>query len=232
MQQRPLPELEYWILPGKPGVDFAHRDLYNQAYRFWRAFWGEILDEVGGDRRNLKADEFLRQDFFSAFVCDGEVVGMHTYTIFDLDLQPTSDHSFFVKYIQGHSLGRIREMNVSRLMTIEYFSLKPGWRGPDLGVSMGRVLGHLSLRVGEALGLDGVLGAARVDVGVAHIAYEAGMVPIDKGLTIFGKPTDIVLWTPGTKSAAGESVQRLVAELWERRLDTTGATLSSIANAA
>lgn len=218
--------IEYLILPGKPPANFEYLDLYNEAYRFWRSFWGNVLDEVGGDRRTLRADEFFRQDLFSVLVAQGEIVGMHTYTVFDLNQVPTYDHSYINKYVHEHSQAKLRDMHVSRFMTIEYFSLKPGWRGPDVGVSMGRVLGLLSMRVGESLGLDGVLGAARVDVGAAHIADDIGMVTIQRGIEVFGKPTNIVLWKAGTKSLAARAVNDLVDEFWEKRVDTTGETLS------
>ena len=223
MTGRNLDELAYVILPGKPSLGFKSIELYNAAFVYWKAFWGEILRDVGAPADALKADDFMRQDFITVLLVGAEIVGLHAYSLFDVRQQAPLEHTYFAKYFPESSLEKMLEGAPRSLMTMEYFSVSRAWRSAQAGVSLGAALAILGLRVAAVLDVDRIVTAARADVPAAAMAYELGAVPLAKDLEIFGKPTDIVCWRSELVSQSAYPEARALAErLWADRRDTTG----------
>lgn len=217
-----LHDLKYFILPGKPPVDFRHRSLHKETYKFWKSFWTAALERVEARPTLLRSDDFFRQEFIAVFLHCDQVIGLQAYTRFHLDDDATRNHSYFRKYFEEADWNRLNDLHLNHVMTMEYFSIDPEWRASRLKVSLGFVMAMLGLRLARAVDVEGVLTAARVEVSAANMAYELGATTLRGGLQIFGKATDLVYWTIDAIRPSRHIYENELAELfWSQRIDTT-----------
>lgn len=212
--------LQYFILPGKPDFRYTHKSLYDAAFAFWQSFWMNILKE-NGTTAKVNVDEFLRQDRISVLQYGSDIVGFHSYTLFDLECEAPSLHSYFARFYNKDFMEAIANKNVTRVMTMEYFSVHKDWRSSKVDVSLAAVLCSLGFRLGNEMEVDGIITAARSDNGAAHLAVEMGGEALVKGVDIYNTPCDLILFEPAKMKLPRELPARALADqLWNRRIDT------------
>lgn len=215
--------LSYVILPGRPPLDFAHRQWHDRAFRFWKTFWTEILKE-NRTAEHVRVADFFRQDCVTLLVHDEEVIAMHTYTFFDLTLAGTKEHEYFERYSQKF-LQDLRRRRVSRVMTMEFFSVARQWRGSQVGVSLASVLAGLGLRIAKEAGVDATISVARADIGAAKIGHDFGAVSLDTKVMVYNTPCDLVAFLPEKLHPHPDPVVNdLVDHFWRVRLDLISAS--------
>lgn len=210
--------LSYVVLRGKP--QGTEKGWHDRAYLFWKRFWTQVLRE-NGTTETVRADEFLRQDRVTCLAFGDRIVAMHAYTFFDLRYLATRDHAYFKRYTEKF-FRELERRGVSRVMTMEFFSVEPEWRGSRVGVSLASVLAGLGLKIAREEGVQATISIARTDIGAAKIGHEYGAVSLDTGVNVFNTPCDLVAFFPELiHDHADPVVNDLVSHFWRERVDLT-----------
>jgi len=211
--------LQYYLLPGRPPVGFSHQALYDEAYRFWKRFWTEVLQK-NGSAEQLNGDDFRRQDCFAVLVHSGKIVALMGYTFFDLASAADREHSYFRHFYTPKAIGELESLGIRRVMTVEFFSVDPEWRAGRLGVSLGAVMGELALRFAVSQDVDAALGVVRSDNGVAYLARQLGGVMLDQDVRIYETPCDLAAFLPARiRRFPSAQINRLTDQFWGNRID-------------
>lgn len=213
-------DFEYYLLPGKAPVVGLDINLHNELFAFWREFWTETILEVTGERRKLNTDDFVRQDCFAALKHGGKIVGIHSYSFFNITADASLDHSYFQKYFSNSFVTALFNRNVSSVMTMEYFSVAKEWRGAKTKVSLAKLLVAMGLRLAAQRQVDGTITAARADVPAAKIASSLGALPLVDPIEVHGKPTELMLFPVDAVREPDDLVfKSWINDLWARRID-------------
>lgn len=220
-ESRVFDSIHFTLMPGKPGPGFESHSLYNQAYGFWKDFWNSVYHENGTDHV-VRPDDFLRQDWISVLSQDGRIIGLHTYTLFDLKLLAAREHSYFARGYTDKFMDALKERNVNYVMTLEFFSMGKGWRAPKLGLSLAAVLAGLGItKVSRELGVDAIISVIRSDIGVDRMAREFGAISLDSNVPVHGTPCELMAFlSRDIRSHSDPRVNELVDDFWNRRTAT------------
>jgi hypothetical protein len=182
--------------------------------------------ERNGSEHQPNPDDFIRQDTIGALICDGKVVALHAHSFFDLGLRATTHHSYFSRYFTRKAFRALMKRGSRCVMTMEQFSVDPGWRTPRLGVSMAAVMSGLAMKIAALRPVDTILAVARADIGVARIGWQQGGTSLDSGVMIHNTPCELLAFSPSSMTLPdGETVKELIEVFWNKRIDltTTGA---------
>jgi hypothetical protein len=211
--------LKYYLLPGRPPIGFSHQPLYDEAYRFWKRFWTDVLSKNGTSEK-LNGDDFRRQDCIAVLVHQERIVALMGYTFFDLGSAADREHSYFRHFYTPKAIAALEALHVRRVMTVEYFSVDPEWRAGRLGVSLGAVMGELALRFAASQGVDAALGVVRSDNGVAYLARQLGGAMLDENIRIYETPCDLAAFLPANvRRFPSPQINRLTDQFWQNRID-------------
>ena len=219
MNQNSIPDLKYFLIPGRPKVGSPAMEIHNIAFEFWRNFWTDVFKK-NGVADHPSADDFLRQDLISVILHENKVVSLHLYSFFDLALKATNEHSYFKDSYTEKAMQGMSTQGARHVMSMEYFSVAPEWQKKSIGLSIALTMLSLGIRIFTRSQADMLLGVSRVDVGVAKLSYEIGGLPLDQGLILHGTPCDIVGCPRGLERfPRGEAENRLGETLWNQRLE-------------
>lgn len=213
--------LSYVLLPGKPGFDSPLQTLHDKAFAFWLPLWSEVYQELGSDKKKPTVDDLFRQDCVGLLMYGDQIIGMHTYTFFDLKLKSTPDHSYFSRYYSEEVLEDLRKRGATKVMSMEFFAVHPDWRSTkSVGVTMAAVVASLGLKVFSQIKADVAVSVARQNVGAVKMSHALGAVSIARDITVHNTPCDIIAFFPGApKPFAEDAVNSLANTLWENRKD-------------
>lgn len=213
--------LRYVVIPGKPSFGSPSVEIHNRAFEFWLKLWTDVLNKISkGEKPN--PDDFLRQDKISLLMRGDEVVALHAYTFFDLNQKAARSHSYFGHSYTEKAMKEMERLGARTAMSFEHFSVSPEWRSGAAGISVATTLLQLGFKTFGESQADIALGVCRVDVGVAKMCYDAGGVPLDKGLTLHGVPVDLVGILQGKQRLAKDQAENELANyFWQNREDYT-----------
>ncbi len=215
--------LRYYLIPGRPKVGSPAIEVHNLAFKFWMDHFTSAFKKNGVPERPCP-DDFLRQDLISVLMHDQRVVGLHSYTFFDLNLEAARKHSYFTESFTETAMRNMDRHGGRYVMTMESLSVAPDWQRKARGVSLAVTLVCLGLRVFGKSNADMFLGTSRIDVGVARLGYEVGCLPLDTGVIVHGIPCDLQGCLRGHEQfPRGEMENTLANELWNKRLEFSGA---------
>lgn len=226
MQMGPtvMSEFDYYLLPGKVDDTFQRMDLYEQVYSFWKAFWVREMSLAGGDMKFVLSDDFLRQDAISVIRNrrSGEIIGMLFATVYHIERGADRDCKYFSLF-SPEIMRSFSKKGVRSVSTMEFLAVNPEWRASRAGVSLGAVLGNLCLRRSKEIGVDVSIGVARTDNQVNKVCRQYGGLPL--GLVTKAKiECEVVgIFTDSIASYPKEGVEACAEDLWNRRIDLTGA---------
>lgn len=182
--------LSFHLLHGKP-EDAEQAALNDRVYRFWKTFWNGVYRSVGGSNE-VVADDFVRQDYISTYLDGDDVVALHAYTFLDVRFLAQREHSYFTQNFTEAGLRAVQKLGLQKIMTMEYFSVAPQWRSRELGMSLASIVCGVGMRFAQSLGVDGVVGSARADVGVDKIGKAFGAETVHR-ITAHNRPTDLMI---------------------------------------
>lgn len=218
-------QLQYHILPGRFHPDFPGASLYNQIYRYWTAFWEGVMRDNGTDER-IDPYEFLRADYVVAIMNGSEVVGVHLYSILNLEQPGVGSHPYFVGENEATFLAALRTNGARTAISFEYLTINPDWRKSRIGFSLAPVVVGLGYQIQQTLFIDSSLGRCRQDNGVNRLMTDVGGKALVEGVMMYNTPTDFchVVRTEMREHPDSETRDRIAA-LWNARHDWTGDTL-------
>lgn len=216
-------DLQYHILPGRhePYL-LASTTLMDQSFVFWQNAWNKILED-NKTTSKINDDDFLRQAYIAVFTYQDEIIGMHCYSKFDLLRQATRQHSYFKKFYPPQFWQILDCRKTRHILTMEYLTIAPAWRGKRLGPPLGLVMASLGCKIALDVGTDAILSVARSDVGATSYMEQMGGTVLIGNLDIYNTPCDIMaIYQEATTIPTTSGISEAVAYYWDHKDDHAG----------
>jgi hypothetical protein len=215
-----LSQLQYIILPGRCLPGYAHLDLHNQVYEYWKNFWREVYGSANA-LDSFNPDDFFRQDYIPVIMWKNNVVAMHLYTFFNFNQKSATDHHYFEFFNQTY-LASLRSKEINHAMSMEYLTVDPNWRRKNIGIAMGEVLVGTGLKLMNTTFAQAAIAPARKDVPAADFAYTFNFTCIEPSVICRNFECDLVAgFRDLTREHPEDHMQQLIQNLWDNRIDTT-----------
>lgn len=219
---------QYVIIPGKMPWDCAYKSVYNDIYNFWESVWTKTFEESGAPESQWR-DHFIRQDVVVALKAQEEIVGVHLYTLYNLEAQSSLDAEYFA-YVSELSVARLKKMNFTRTMSMEYLATNPNWSRNSQAVSVGRLISVLGSYMSESLDADCALGMPIKGTSVDKFSENIGGYPIQEGIKKYGYELKLMVMPSQPKvESKDEKVGQLAKTLWNQRKDYSQLTVQPAA---
>lgn len=145
-------------------------NLVEQSYILWEKTYTEILKDSG---EILDPDAFWRSRILAVIENDKEVIGMHLYNAFDLRIKSINKHSYFT-HIDPIKIEEIKSSRINSLMTCEFLTVHPDFRGKKVDIPMAQIIVGLCSNVLTHSPWDALIGISRVDYKVDKMSAEIG----------------------------------------------------------
>jgi len=209
------------ILPSRPMFPFSETLNLNKAFLAWQTNWQEVESSTGF---SFNADEFYRQNAILVLLDpNGDVMGCHLYSFFNLKTLAANNTSFFAKFDESYKRHLI-EREIVNSFSVEYLTVCKKYRRNG-ELSLARAIISLSCKVLENSMFDGILAQTRDDVKVNKMAEEFGGEVVSQGFKMNGIASSFVIFQKGsTVSGDSVAVDRFVQALWSRRVDLSRLT--------
>lgn len=211
--------LKYYLLPGRPSLEFREIDLYNKAYSFWKATFKPLYEEHS--KTDWFSDDFFRQHYVGILVHKDEIAAVHLYTVFRLDTAFTKDHKYFSIFDES-TFELLAERGAKSVLTMESLAVAQNFRKELIGIRLGEVLIGLGMKIQAALKIDAAVGPARKEVKAEDMAKKLGAIVVQQGVVRGGMPCDLMLAFAGVPKNLDPVIADLIEYFWTRRQDLTG----------
>lgn len=216
-------KFQYKLVPGKVRHDANIISLNNRLFTYWAGFWEKIYTEAGSPQ-SFNPDDFLRQDLIASLFYDGELIGMHLYSFFDIEQAAIRKHSYFKFYPEDY-YSFIQNRGARSMMSFEFLTLDPNWRKSQTGLHFAKVITACGVHVALKMGIDAGIAPARADNKANEIGYSVGFEPYAKGIIKRNFPVDIMAaFRPNMNPQPDPSINSLISRVWETRQDFSGLT--------
>lgn len=148
--------------------------LYNAVYESWKKTWREVLIRAGNTPESLDVNNFTRQNIIITLHRRNQILGTATLSIFNSSAHSTYDHPYFKPFTLD-LMNEARGLNSCLMLTSEYLTVEPAFRGINEGVLLSEVMIGLIVKTAMELGSRFLFGtairAARVDVSCKKFGY-------------------------------------------------------------
>jgi hypothetical protein len=215
--------LSYYLLDCR-GSQPQFKAIQELVYSAWKRGWATTYRELQSEAEP-QSNEFLRQSFMAAIVCEAEVVGCHLYSFWDLHSRIHLENPYFADYPES-VLEAFRSRGASDVMTMEYLYVSPQWRKSLTGISYAEILLSLALRILSQVDAAAAIGIARNDRKMNSVIYRKGAECMATDLIMHHVDVDII------SVFQGAAIEDLIGQendiferLWAERIDPLGITL-------
>jgi len=210
-------QFRYVILPARPDVGFAPRELYNKAYEYWKEYWQRTF--------KLKAPtfwnpiDFFRQDLVYCLISGDEIAAQNLSTIAHADNSLTFDLPYFRAYA-GTAEDLIKQAGAKSLMTVEYTSVHRNFGERNTGLRLAEIMNGLALETFQAQGFDATFAMPRRLSGLSEVTANYGYRKVAESFPKAGWNLDVFLGFNGEilKHPDPEYAE-VIRHLWETRID-------------
>ena len=200
-------------------MQFEHLDLHNKVYAFWRNFWTRVL-EKNRSPHSLKIEDFFRQDLIGVLLHDGEPIGLHCSTYFNLNQTSAIDHPYFSSSFSGDYLKFLHAENKKVGLTIEYLTIDEAWRKQNFKYSLAEVLIGLHVELFKKSQADCIVAVARTDLKVHKMADKFGYSVIGEEVIKHNTPCALITCSKEeTREHPDVEVSEHISKLWGQHLD-------------
>ncbi len=209
-----MEKFQYYLFNPRD-LNESNLELSNLVYRSWKQIWTEEFAPV-----NIvpNSDDFNRNDVI-ACIMDVErnsLVGFHLYSAFDLRSQASLDHHY-LSDCGDLIYAKIKSQGVNKVMSMEYLTVMPDYRGRKSPIPWGDVIISLGNHVMETSPWDGLIGTGRVDKNIEKKSSPLGSIScgIVKRMTI---DCELLLIKKGTsKEFKDPDLAKFVSDLWNNK---------------
>lgn len=210
-------ELSYVVLPGR-FCDQQHLSLYENAFHFWYNNWTAVYKDLNADT-TANPDDFFKQDFVPVILHGDTIVAIHLYTLYDIRLDCQLKHSYLQHCFNESYFKALRSRGIFKVMSMESLFINMEYRRSRSGFNFVEILASLGLRIfARDTDADAVIAPARVDVGVADVAYSLGFEGIQQNVRLNNVPVDLMIAERDKMiECPTESYRLLVERLWRDR---------------
>jgi hypothetical protein len=199
------------LRPRDPGpADLA---LLGEAYQCWSDVWSQTFEELD-NTKNLRSDDFTRQDEIAALFHEWECIGIASLRWIDVKNPIYKDDSYFA--VWSNSTIDAAMAHGSRICIVSSFVVAVPWRRAR-GGRVRDLLGALMVERFLQSEADTLVATVRNDHGMNALCYELGFVPLARDVAHHGVPVDLVAFHRETcarrplASVMEETVQSLLA---------------------
>lgn len=184
-------------------------EFINLIYENWKNTFQQVLGEKGGQ---LHTDDFYRYDMIGVLLKNGEFVGSHFYSTFDLNLKCCTDHHFF-QDINPLVLARLRSQGVKSLYSLEYTNVGDGFRKDQGDVRWSEVLTGCALQTLDTSKVDGIIGTPRTDIKANVTAMRLGAEEIQAPFKKMNYECSVIFWRKDPdRKLYNQNLQKLVQQ--------------------
>jgi hypothetical protein len=184
-----MQDFHYQILP-LHHVHDSQKEMVNTVYEMWEMTFGKVLTSAGG---TLDHADFFRCHSAGVILYKNEIIGFNLFTVFDLHLKAHGRHPYF-EYLNPETISSLKERKLTRLITMEYFTVSPTWRRKYREVPWSEILTGLGLQYMDHSPADAVIGTPRVDLGVDKMCFRLGAKAIQDNVAKMNYPCAVVLF--------------------------------------
>lgn len=193
-------------------------EMYHMIYEAWLELWRGVFSE-GNRAFEPDTDDFLRQDYVVGIFDQGNLVGFHLYSFFDLRKKMCTKHSYF-NGIDPQSFEKLKADNINNVMTMEYLSVMPNYRKKFSNIPWGEVLIALGLQLMKTTAGDAAFGTARVDVKVDSMASQLGFHELQSQIAKYDYSCAVIACPKkSVREHSDEKIRKLIQDLWSNRID-------------
>lgn len=198
--------------------------IENRSFEFWRARWQKLYDDIGASQ-SFKLDDFYRQSLIGTLLNGDEPIALWAHSRFHTSSLACRAHSYF-KFYDQQFLDWLNERKLSQVMSLEFFTVAEDFIKRDKSqASFARVMAGLAHKIFLESDADALIAPARVDVGVAHLAYEIGYECVRASTQQRGFECDLIACRrENVRSTPHEASRLLIESLWENRNQITTRT--------
>jgi hypothetical protein len=191
--------------------------LVDEAYALWESTYAPIVQAA---QEKLEPDCFWRSKILAVITKEQELVGLHLYNAFDLNCEKILTHKYMCQ-LSLEKVSLFKEIGIRRLMSGEYLTVHPAYRGKPNGISWAEVIVGLSTKVFLNSPWDTIIGVSREDFKVDQMTMNLGGQ--NQGMLkrhevnckiIVAQKNDIKSDVPSEK-------EELINRLWQNRKNNT-----------
>lgn len=217
--------LQLYILPSANPPPHLVK-LHDKIFEFWRDIWTQEFNTLHFDTAFL-IDDFIRQDFIAAICLGSDVIAVHLYSLLAIDSLAARSHRYFSLNYPPIFFERLGNMNVRKVMSMEYLTVNPAWRKAQANIHIGAVMGAMALHLMEQHKLDAVIAPARRDHKVHELAYARGGDCIVENISNHNVSCDLIACRrEKILPHPSKEVSALIAKLWTERLEVRATEFS------
>lgn len=218
-----LNHLQYFIFAPKSGLVSDREDVYHAAYRTWRGVWSDVFKEIE-HQGELSSDEFIRHDLACVIMSGTGVAAVHLYSYFDLTKPIQLERKYLTENFDEFALKAIQKQGCRKVMTMEYLTVAPSFRGAKAGYAFAEILIALGLRSFLSdPALEGVIACTRNSRKVNAMAEALGFKTVARDRVTHGETADLILFPRGEILKAADFQQHAIDHLWANRIDQRSA---------
>lgn len=156
-------------------IDLSNLDtntvsLVDQAYSLWHATYSKILESSG---EKINSDDFWRARILAVIEQNNSIIGLHLYNAFDLRVHAIQTHSY-LKSLSNIKIEELKSKSIQRLMSGEFLTVHPEFRGKPNGISIAEVIVGLCTKVFLSSPWDAIIGISRIDFKVDKMTTKLG----------------------------------------------------------
>ena len=208
---------QYVILPGKLKHECQYRDLYNDAYAFWKEYWQRMFKAKAPGFWNPL--DFFRQDLVYCLFYDGKIAAQNLSMFAHADDLITPDIPYFASF-DGQPNAMIKAESAKKIMTIEYTAVHSSYGERRTGVRFAEVMNGLALYAFNQLDFDVTTGTPRRLSGLSKVTEGYGYRKLGEGCKKAGWDLDVFLGFKGEICEHPEPTYKdIIRALWEQRVD-------------
>lgn len=207
MSEQELTQVEYRIVQG----DFHGHFLFN----YWMEHWPKLVKALGSDE-TLHPQEFLKQQYATALLFKGKVVGIHLlkeYSAKDFRKDP-----YFEPYSESF-FRNLESRGVRTVIAQQYFMVDEEFSVSKTLVNFGAIIASLSLKHQSSRGIDATVTLARADIPVTSLGLKLGFEEIERTEMHNVPVSMLACFNP--KPHPKEDVWRWADHYWQNRQHET-----------
>lgn len=139
-----LSELEHTVFHG-PTFAFYKSVLHERIFMEWKIFWESHFQETKSSAQ-LFSDELLRTTYVLVLHKKEVPIGILFSSIWNLG-NPVHQHSRYISQYPREAKEHFNQLNYSKVLSLEYLSIRPEWRFQESGFPLSEVLLGLGLKM-------------------------------------------------------------------------------------
>lgn len=210
-----LADLQLNILPGSYNYNFDS-NLYLKTYQCWKKVWEESLEDVGV-KKEIKADNFSRQDFAMVITHKETVAGLLLFKKYAPQNPLLFEDSYFTYDVPSDVKSYLRNLDKDFLI-VSSMAVKKEYRRNQIGRYLVACITKLVLESPE---FDVIYTTTRDRLQVDKLAQSYNSEYLKTVLVDYGQerdePSSIYLFLKS--SYIPNDLTEIANELWENRVD-------------